>query len=110
MMLLEYIKLRARSDRNSRVSEAERMLFDTLKIISECSWVIHTADDLLSILEEINFFIALSEQTYYFVWYTFALHGLESEVLDNHLATKYQLDLKFADQRKTLFNIMIGKG
>ena len=52
-MLLDYIKLRQRNDRNSRVSDAERKIFDTLKIIADGSWVIHGSDEFLNILEEI---------------------------------------------------------
>ena len=60
-MLLEYIKVRQRQDRNSRVSENERRIFDTLKIICEGSWIIKTAEELIKILEEIEIYKDLDE-------------------------------------------------
>jgi len=39
-MLLDYIKLRGRNDRNCRVSDEERKIFDTFKVIFEGAWII----------------------------------------------------------------------
>jgi hypothetical protein len=40
MMLLDYIKMRSKNDRNCRVNDDERKIFDTLKVICDGSWII----------------------------------------------------------------------
>lgn len=53
-MLLDFIKLRAKHDRNCRVSESERMIFDTLKVIFDGKWVIHNGNQFIALLQEID--------------------------------------------------------
>jgi hypothetical protein len=46
--------MRSRNNRDIRVSEEERKLFETLKIILDGSWVIKNETEFLNILKEIE--------------------------------------------------------
>ncbi len=54
MMMLEYVKEKAKGNRQYRVTEAERRIFDTMKIITEANWVINSSTELRSIFGEIG--------------------------------------------------------
>jgi hypothetical protein len=52
--MLEYIKLRSRKDRDVRVTEEERKVFETLKIVLDGNWIIRNEIEYLNILKEID--------------------------------------------------------
>lgn len=53
MMILEYIKLRNSKER-CFVSENERLILETLKIICDGNWIIESVKEFIKILEEIK--------------------------------------------------------
>lgn len=84
-MLLEYIKMRGRNDRDCRVSEDERKIFDTLKVIFDGSWIIQSGRELMKILEEIDIVKNVDEQLYFFLWYAFEILTFDATILDDWL-------------------------
>ena len=74
-MLLEYVHIRAQQDRDCRILEEERKIFDTLKIVCDGSWIIQSGAELVMILDEIFVNRNFGEQLYFFIWYMFELLG-----------------------------------
>ncbi|CDW89219.1 UNKNOWN [Stylonychia lemnae] len=106
-MLLDYIKLRSRNDRDCRVSDDERKIFDTFKVIFDGAWIIQSETELMNILNEIDIITNLDEQLYFFLWYIFESLSFDTAILDRWLQNEAQIDLSFAKQRKYLINYMI---
>eukprot|EP00347_Sterkiella_histriomuscorum_P022186 403331372 len=109
MSLLDYIKLRAKQDRDCRVSEQERRIFDTLKVIFDGNWQIHSGVEFMNILQEIQVVKSIDEQLYFFLWYAFECLSYDTQILDEWLTKEAGIDLSFAKQRKQLLALMINE-